>query len=571
MKRMTLTIKDGKLARMQEHKERLATAKPNSIAVKRPDLLEFWDWEKNSLIGLDPYNATCGMNRIAYWNCPDYPDHHYEKAIDSRVKSANTCPYCSGRRVLTGFNDLATTHPYLVKEWLYAVNPSDASPTTVSAGSHAVVRWRCTHHDVEWDAKVCDRSKGEGCKDCKSEKISAARSRVAPGNSLAEKFPDVAAEWDYELNDKTPEQVSAHAKERACFICNKHDEPYRWSAEIHTRTGKLKAGCPKCGFELSAATRKAPVEGGSLADLYPNSLKEWDYDLNGDVTPYNVRPCSQQVFNWRCSICGDTWSTTIGNRTQRGVFKLGCRKCKNSKVNYKKLRPRSKGYLEEARPDIAIEWDHAKNKKLLSLSLEHISVSSNLDVWWICPKGHSYHATVNHRTSRGDGCSVCAVRSHVSFPEKAIFYYVSQAFGDAKENAKPKIDDLGHLELDIWIPSIRVAIEYDGHYWHSDTARDVRKDSVCANADIKLIRIREQGCPIYNTSATLIERETVYDDWSLDKAINALLLVLGKGGVVDVSVGRDAPAIRSAMNAPNGIVPFANVPIGGQFQLNLAC
>lgn len=517
---------------------------PNSISVKRPDLLAEWDWDKNAEVGLTPDTATCGMNRTAHWICPDY-HHSYTMKIDNRVRSTLGCPFCSGRRVLTGFNDLATTHPEIADEWISAVD-KDATPQTVSAGSHVIVRWKCSTHECEWESAVFDRTDGCGCPQCKSAKISAARSKVKDGNSLAEQYPDVARQWDYSLNSKTPYQVSAHAKMMAYWVCDLHDPPYRWEARVYSRTCNRPSGCPKCAIAAIVEAEKTPKDGQSLGDLYPDAIKEWDYKFNGDLTPFNIKPSSQQRVGWKCSICGNTWITSPGNRTAKHTFRLGCRECNCSRLNPNRLTPRTNGYLKDMRPDIAAEWDTEKNMTLLGLSLDDISISSNLNVWWTCPLKHSYQATVNHRTGRGDGCSICAITTHVSFPEKAVYYYVSHAVVDAEENARPPIKGLGNLEFDIWIPSMGVAVEYDGHFWHQDINRDMRKDKICKNAGIKLIRIRECGCPSYESSAVLIDRETVYDSWSLDKAIVQLLEMLDLNDAnLDVDTARDDAEIRS--------------------------
>jgi hypothetical protein len=53
---------------------------------------------------------------------------------------------------------------------------------------------------------------------------------------------------------------------------------------------------------------------------------------------------------------------------------------------------------------------------------------------------------------------------------------------------------LAPFELDIWIPEIAVAIEYDGDYWHSRpevAARDRIKDQRARDEGITLIRVRE--------------------------------------------------------------------------------
>lgn len=50
------------------------------------------------------------------------------------------------------------------------------------------------------------------------------------------------------------------------------------------------------------------------------------------------------------------------------------------------------------------------------------------------------------------------------------------------------------MELDIYIPSKRIAIEYDGAFWHnpSKIKRDTKKYQLCQEKGIYLIRIREK-------------------------------------------------------------------------------
>ena len=56
--------------------------------------------------------------------------------MNNRSKG-QSCPYCSHRKVLSGFNDLATTHPELVaSEWDWELNEADGIlPSLVFAGS----------------------------------------------------------------------------------------------------------------------------------------------------------------------------------------------------------------------------------------------------------------------------------------------------------------------------------------------------------------------------------------------------------------------------------------------------
>ena len=57
-----------------------------------------------------------------------------------------------------------------------------------------------------------------------------------------------------------------------------------------------------------------------------------------------------------------------------------------------------------------------------------------------------------------------------------------------------KAEFLGRMELDIYIPSLKWGIEYDGKAWHKEDKRisEQKKYKLCKEEGIKLIRIREQ-------------------------------------------------------------------------------
>ena len=55
--------------------------------------------------------------------------------------------------------------------------------------------------------------------------------------------------------------------------------------------------------------------------------------------------------------------------------------------------------------------------------------------------------------------------------------------------------DTINSELDIYIPSIKLAIEYDGEAWHKNNTikREERKYQLCKENGIKLIRLSIMG------------------------------------------------------------------------------
>lgn len=85
-----------------------------------------------------------------------------------------------------------------------------------------------------------------------------------------------------------------------------------------------------------------------------------------------------------------------------------------------------------------------------------------------------------------------------SEPEQSIFYYVKRYFPDAINRYVYSHDysiSKG-VEIDIYIPSICVAIEYDGAFWHKDKVdSDTLKNYYLNNNGIYVIRVRDCECP----------------------------------------------------------------------------
>lgn len=223
-----------------------------------------------------------------------------------------------------------------------------------------------------------------------------------------------------------------------------------------------------------------------LSIKYPKLCKDWDYEKNGDLRPENVSYGSDKKVIWKCHKCGYTWEAKISNR----VHGRGCPACGG------KVVIPGRNDLLTTHPEIAAEWDYVKNKDINPSEVSH---GCGKDVWWICPKGHSYHTTINHRTSKdGTGCPVCNSQRQTSFAEQAFYYYIKKMYPDTISRYKSPA--LKRFEIDIYIPSIKYAIEYDGVAWHkaNKMEREIRKYQLCKQNGITLFRIREGKKPAYS-------------------------------------------------------------------------
>ena len=364
----------------------------------------------------------------------------------------------------------------LVKEWDYDKNNIDIN--LVSKFSNKKYWWLC-NLGHSYQVSASSRSKGSQCPYCTNHK-------VLPGfNDLETRNKELLKEWDYKKNSKNgiyPNKVSQFANFNVWWICDKGHE---WEAKISNRSnGK---NCPYCNHRIT--------ENG-VTDLFttnPELEKLWDYD-NNEENPTTMFSGSAKKVWWKCKL-GHSWKESIK------VITSGCRcpYCSGHQV--------LKGFndITTTNPDILEEWDYDKNL----ITPSDLSFGSNIKVWWKCIYGHSYKTDIAHKIS-GRGCPICFSTNQTSFAEQAIFYYIKKFYNDAESRYKNIFSN--GMELDIFIPSLNVGIEYDGSFFHSSTRsvkRDLLKYELCKNNNINLIRIKENK----NTNCNNCDY-VLYSEWN---------------------------------------------------------
>ena len=141
----------------------MAEKKEKRYVSDNAQLMTEWNWDKNQ--GLNPHTITWKSDKKVWWKCSK--GHEWLATINSR-KGGIGCPYCSGRKVLAGYNDLQTVSPSLAEEWNYEKN-NELSPADVTQNSNKRVWWKCSEGH-EWEATINNRSKGNRCPICRRNK-----------------------------------------------------------------------------------------------------------------------------------------------------------------------------------------------------------------------------------------------------------------------------------------------------------------------------------------------------------------------------------------------------------------
>ena len=336
----------------------------NDLATLSPELA-------SQANGWNPKTTIAGSKKRKSWICSK--GHVWNASIGNRLYGKTNCPICSNQKVLSGFNDLATTHPELAKE----VHGWD--PKKVIAGTNKKLEWKCSKGHV-YTSTGAHRLEGKGCSFCSNQKI------LSGFNDLATTHPELSKQ----AHGWNPTTVVAGTKSRREWKCEKN---HIWVSVVASRA-ILNRGCPIC------ANKQVLPGFNDLSTTNPELSKQahgWD--------PSTVTFASDKQKEWKCEK-GHIWISRVADRTSGN----GCPVCSNKKV--------ITGFndLATTHPELAKEahgWDP-----------KTVTYGQRRKFEWICENRHKWKATVNDR-STGYGCPSCA-NSGFDPNQKGYLYFLIQ-------------------------------------------------------------------------------------------------------------------------------------------------
>ncbi len=376
----------------------------------------------------------------------------------------------------------------LMAEWNYRLN-ANVSPNTLGLMSHKKVWWHC-ENGHEWESAISKRSQGRGCPYC------SGRYPIVGETDLSTTHPQLASEWHPAKNNLFPTQITAGSGKRVWWLCSKGHE---WEAIVSNRAKKNR-GCPFC-------SGRNVIEGETdLQSTYPSLSREWHPTKNGNLSPNNISKGSNKKIWWQCNI-GHEWQATVKSRT----YGTGCPICSNQKVLL--------GYndLLSQDPEIAQEWHPTKNGTLLP---NQVLAGGHKKAWWKCNKGHEWYASIVSRHNTRCGCPQCSSETQTSFPEQAILFYIQK-----QTIAHSRFKLLGR-EIDIYLPELKIGIEYNGAHFHNNSVKDKEKILFFAEQGIRIFSVNESiQNAIYSDTIEYVYHLTKKDN--LNWAIQELIRLIG--------------------------------------------
>ena len=349
-------------------------------------------------------------------------------------------------------NSIEVLYPELLKEWDYEKNK--IKPSSVTPGSYKMIWWKC-EKEHNYEQQVANHIKGARCPICANQKA------LKGYNDLETRHPELLKEWDYEKNNKKPDQILPFTNKKYYWICpNGH-------SYLATPNSRLRGrGCPIC------IGKQIQIGYNDLKTLKPELLKEWDYEKNKKGPECYTLGSDCKVY-WICPK-GHNYSAIISHR----VKGTGCPIC-NGKVILE-------GYndFQSQRPDLLIDWDYENNEKA-GIYPNKIHVTSMKYVYWRCHIcGYKWKATLYGRCGQGKGCNVCSSK------------LAGQKHIDKIIATKGSLSDNYSILLREWDyeknkldPSKVTAGSHKRSYWICS------KCGYKWNTEIRVRAIRKNGCP----------------------------------------------------------------------------
>jgi hypothetical protein len=371
-----------------------------SLQTAFPSIAQEWDRALNSV---SPSDVKAFSHAKAWWVCER--EHSWEASIASRA-SGRGCPFCANRRVLVGFNDLATTHPTLLQEWHPSKN-LPLTPSNVIATTSSRMWWVCRLGH----AYLCSGDKkvvGSGCPICNGKQIRHGF------NDLASKAPELLQSWHPTKNlPLLPTELAAKSNRKVWWICARGHE---WQISPNG-----KRGCPVCSnFKLEKGQN-------DMATTNPELAAEWNYVRNAPLLPSELVAGTRKSIWWLCSR-GHEWRASGSNRL---FFASSCPICSNKQV--------LQGFndLAHTSPDLAKEWHPHLNG---DLTASDVVATTHKKVWWRCEMGHEWRTSGFHRQA-GTACPSCAPYGFKP-DSPAVFYFLESPMHLARKvgvtNVEPR-------------------------------------------------------------------------------------------------------------------------------------
>lgn len=339
----------------------------------------------------------------------------------------------------------------------------DYSKTNYIKGDVKVIITCRKHGDFE--QKPYRHISGRGCYKCSKE--SASR-------KLSTSFADFVLQAKLTHGDMYTyhEDTYSRIKGKTKITCNKHGD--FWQQPYDHLNGR---GCKKCGYEKTSKMNSMGFE-SFVSRARERHGNKYDYSRVNYIN-------SSTRVTIGCPIHG--FFEQIAKSHTDG---FGCAQCAYDN-RLKTHGISTDEFILSAKLEHGDKYDYSK-----------ASYSGCRDEITVTCKKHGEFTQQAYVHLAGHGCPSCA--NSLSKGENEVFELVRQHYPDTRQRVR---DIIPPMELDIYIPSLKLAVEFNGEFWHSIDRKGknyhLNKRHACEVVGVRLISVCETD---WKTKRERVER-----------------------------------------------------------------
>lgn len=310
---------------------------------------------------------------------------------------------------------------------------------TVYARSKSPVEIRCPEHGAFMQSPESHLKGYVGCGRCSGQLVDTAE-------FIRRSLEVWGTKWDYSKTEYVTN------KRKVIVTCPQHGDFSVWPR--HHQDGV--SGCPTCG------DRRRISSEDFLAKAYSVWGDRWDYSKT-------VFLKTTEEVTITCPQHGE-FSQTPKLHLTGGMGCLGC------------SARTEEGFMNRASTIWDDRWDYSKTM--------YAGANSHLVI--TCPQHGDFKQIAEKHLRKNVGCRSCKVQTSGSELELGEFL---NSLGFMVEAGRRDLLQESRQEVDFYIPSKQVGIEFNGVYFHSEKFKDknyhLQKLSIAQLSGIKLIQIWE--------------------------------------------------------------------------------
>lgn len=353
------------------------------------------------------------------YECPEHGIH--KQGLSSHLRGQG-CPTCFAER-------RGLQLRYSLKEYAKAASEKHGLKFEYVSLNYetlpATVTYTCPEHG-EQSQGMSSHLSGKGCPSCfEARRGQSLRTPLSEFIAKAQAVHGKAVGYVYRSLDHEGPRTMVR------YTCPTHGEVHQSGSNHLNGTG-----CPSCGYVSRGLNSRYCfedyVDGASKIHGRKYTYSKLDYENGGATIAYSCPQHGEQR-----QLASDHMEGT------------GCRKCGFEVIS------KLKRFSFE---DFIVEASNAHLDKYLYVGLTFEDKSI---VHYICPK-HGMHSQSASSHLGGAGCPRCS--NLISKPSVEIKDYIeSLGLGTKQEHRFPDT----RKAVDIIVPSLRLAVEYNGNYWHT--------------------------------------------------------------------------------------------------------